>query len=509
MSPITTIVHEIGLGGSVLLAASALVFYYIVSSVVAWYRLRHIPGPFFAKFSYGWLAWAAKSGRMAYIYADLPQRYGPLVRVGPNEISTDDPEVIRRISAVRSEYGKDPWYIGARFNPYHDNTFTILDARQHDKEKARVAPAYGGKEAPDLERDIDKQIMNLIDVIRTKYMWSPEKPDTPFMDVAQVMSFLTMDVISCAAFGEEIGYLREQTDLYGFLHEVRDNWSRMALVLDVPIARAIMFSQLFLSLFGPKTTDKKGLGALMGVAESYIGKRFEGGSKGKDDMLASFIRHGYSRKECEVEGLFMIIAGSDTTASTLRNTLLHIMTCAPVYRKLKEEIAQTVAGGKASTPIRLEEAKRLPYLQAVLYEGLRMRAAAPGMYPKVVPPEGDLFHGVFIPGGTAIAMNVGSLLKSKDLFGADAHIFRPERFMEADQAKRAEMERLVELAFGYGRYMCAGKPVAFMELNKVYFELFRNFDLQIADPRNPWKSVSWIVYVEENMWVRFTESTAM
>ncbi|KAI0593101.1 pisatin demethylase [Biscogniauxia sp. FL1348] len=506
MPTMPSVVHEIGLGGSVLLGALALVVYYVVSSVVTWYRLRHIPGPFLAKFSYLWLGWASRTGRMAYIYAELSPKYGPLVRVGPNEITTDDPEVVRRISGARSAYGKDTWYIGSRFNPYRDNMLTTVDAHEHDKLKARAAPAYGGRETPDLERDIDRQVTKLVDIIRTNYLWSPEKKDVPPMDMAKIVSFLTMDVISCAAFGKEIGCLEKQTDMYGFLREVRENWPRVGMAVDVPMVRNILFSPIFLSLFGPKTTDKKGLGALMGVAERFVSRRFEEGSKGKDDMLTSFIRHGFTREECEAEGLFMIIAGSDTTASTLRNTLLHIMTCPQVYRKLKEEIAQAVAQGQVSSPIRLEEAKRLPYLQAVLYEGMRMRSPAPGLYPKTVPPEGDVFHGKFIPGGTAVGSNTAALLKSTQLFGADANIFRPERFIEADAPTRAEMERLVELVFGYGRYMCAGKPVAFMELNKVYFELLRAFDLQIADPRNPWSSKSWVVFVEENMWVRFTES---
>lgn len=100
-----------------------------------------------------------------------------------------------------------------------------------------------------------------------------------------------------------------------------------------------------------------------------------------------------------------------------------------------------------------------------------MRPPAPGLYPKSVPPEGDVIHDIFIPGGTAIGMNTGALVRSPALFGADADAFRPERFLEVDEATRAEMERNVELVFGYGRWMCAGKPVAFMELNKVFFEV--------------------------------------
>ena len=209
------------------------------------------------------------------------------------------------------------------------------------------------------------------------------------------------------------------------------------------------------------------------------------------------MRHGLSKGQCETEGLSMVIAGSDTTASVMRITMLHIMSVPRVYQKFKAEIANAVRKG-VSSPITVEEAKKIPYLQvsspltdvffialaivilmfifvslsqAIIYEGLRMRPPAPGLSSKSVPAEGDVIHGKAIPGGTAIGMNTSSLLRSKTVFGQDADLFRPERFIEADEATRIRMGRDVELAFGYGRWMCAGKSVALMELNKVFFEV--------------------------------------
>lgn len=57
------------------------------------------------------------------------------------------------------------------------------------------------------------------------------------------------------------------------------------------------------------------------------------------------------------------------------------------------------------------------------------------------------------------------------IFGEDVHLFRPERFTEASDDRRAEMYRTTELIFGSGRWQCAGKSLAFMELNKVFFEV--------------------------------------
>lgn len=109
--------------------------------------------------------------------------------------------------------------------------------------------------------------------------------------------------------------------------------------------------------------------------------------------------------------------------------------------------------------------------QAVVYEGMRMRPGTTGAFSKVVPPQGEVVQGKFIPGGTLVAMNVPAMLRSAELFGPDAHLFRPERWLEASEENQAEMERQVEMMFGSGRWMCAGKPIAYMELFKTFFEV--------------------------------------
>ncbi|KAI0485538.1 pisatin demethylase [Xylaria cf. heliscus] len=488
------------------LTLSSFLLWYLVSSTVTWYRLRHIPGPFLAKFSYLWLARTAQEARQYYVHRDLCKKYGPLVRVGPNELTTDDPAVLRRMGAVRGSYGKDKWYIGSRFNPYHDVMFTTMDIREHDKMKAQIGATFGGHEIPLLESGVDEQVRALIDNIRRTLSSDAGSDSGSLLDLAPLMSYLTMDVITKVAFGQEYGYLKANKDLYSFLREVRENWPKLAMMVDVPLLRNIMLSPLFLKLFGPSVTDEKGMGKLMGVAREYVSERYHPDAKPQKDLLGSWIHNGLTQDQAELEGLFLIIAGSDTTASAIRITMLHIMTCPRVYNKLKQEIRDAVIESKVASPIKFEEAKRLPFLQAVIYEGLRMRPPVPGLYPKSVPPEGDMVHGKFVPGGTAIGMNTASLFSSTANFGDDAALFRPERFMEADEQKRTEMERLVELGFGYGRWQCAGKPVAFMELNKVCFELLRAFDFQVASPTNPWKSRSYSVFIEENMWVRVSEA---
>lgn len=100
-----------------------------------------------------------------------------------------------------------------------------------------------------------------------------------------------------------------------------------------------------------------------------------------------------------------------------------------------------------------------------------MNAPFTGLCAKEAPAEGDTIDGRFIPGGTRISQNVWGTLRRADIFGKDADLFRPERWTEADTATRDKMQKTAELAFGYGRWGCAGKSVAFLELNKVFVEV--------------------------------------
>lgn len=120
-----------------------------------------------------------------------------------------------------------------------------------------------------------------------------------------------------------------------------------------------------------------------------------------------------TQPQVEQEALLQIIAGSDSTAISIRCTMLFLTTTPHAYRRLQEEIDQGIAEGKISSPITNAEAKALPYLQAVIHETRRYHPINIGTFPKVVPPNGDTLAGQFVPGGTKIAVNQRGLLRNK------------------------------------------------------------------------------------------------
>ena len=137
---------------------------------------------------------------------------------------------------------------------------------------------------------------------------------------------------------------------------------------------------------------------------------------------------------------------------------------------MKKEIQKVVKEELVSYPIRHAEAKQLPYLQACILEGLRKFPPLSQLRERIVPPEGDIINGHRVPGGTFIGLNAWGTQLDK-VFGDDADVFRPERWLIPDEQRLRAMHEAHELIFGYGSTKCLGMPMAMVELNKMIFEV--------------------------------------
>jgi cytochrome P450 len=159
-------------------------------------------------------------------------------------------------------------------------------------------------------------------------------------------------------------------------------------------------------------------------------------------------------------------------ATTLRMTLLYLINTPQAYRRLQAELDNA----SLSSPITDVEARSLPYLQAVIREGLRIFPGVATPFFKIVPPEGDVVASVRLPPGTLVGHDAFGVLRSKKYWGPDADVFRPERWLGLDDEDLACKKEAIEVQFGYGRYKCLGRGIAAMELNKALPE--------VSHPRN-------------------------
>ncbi|KAK4227400.1 putative cytochrome P450 E-class, group IV [Podospora fimiseda] len=478
---------------------------YLFSSLYVCRRLSHFPGPKTTSFSYFWIIKTLYSGKMGHLFAETHSTYNSqTIRIGPNDLLTCDPSLIKRTSSARSKYTRSEWYKLSRVDPYDDAMLNTLDTKYHDDLKAKTAAGYAGRESGmKTEQIVDKALLNVIRVIKERYADQPGK----YLDLATMSQYFTLDSIAEIAFGLEWGLVDSESDKYGTMVMLEEIAPLAVVISGVPWLRAIMGSDIVLKMIGPSPKDEKGVGRMLPMAKSVVAERFGDDKMEKEDMLQSFIRHGLTQRECETEALIQIIAGSDTTATALRATMLFLMTTPSVYQKLKKEIDSTKTKGKV---VSTEEAVESGYLQGCILEGLRLFPPFTGIPFKVVPKEGDwTSDGKFIPPGTRVTPSIWATGRLKEVFGEDADLFKPERWIltkdtKEERERLAEMRRVAEMVFGYGRWGCAGKVIAFMELNKFFFELFRHFDFQLVYPFEPWQSKNHNLFLQNKMWVSVT-----
>ncbi|KAK0367916.1 cytochrome P450, partial [Colletotrichum limetticola] len=180
-------------------------------------RLRHIPGPPSAGFSLWWLLRAVYSGSMHLKFYEAGLKYGvyhcsrcrsrrsltpltgSLVRVGPNDVVTSDPDLMRHMLGVRTKYTRSDWYNAMRLDPGNDNVLSTRDDTVHTRLRSQMAGGYSGKEVVDLEAKIDESVLRLMSMIDAY-----ASQDKRF-DFGLKAQYFTLDVISDLAFGKPFG----------------------------------------------------------------------------------------------------------------------------------------------------------------------------------------------------------------------------------------------------------------------------------------------------------------
>ncbi|KAK4169632.1 cytochrome P450 [Cladorrhinum sp. PSN259] len=387
-----------------LIVALSVVFY-LSTTLYGWYRLRHIPGPLFVSLSYTWFGFWMWRGRTTRILGKIQRQYGPIVRIGANVVL----------------------YASVRLDPSGHNIVCEPDTARHDARKAQLTAPYTGKR---------------------RYAGA----DGKVLDLSRIARYFVVDVVTAVMLGKPWGNVANETDSFQFFGMMDSRLPFVHSIAVVPSLRSFFYSPFFLSLAGPKPTDKSGIGHFIG------------------NVLDEWLKLGITYDECQRETLLHIPAGSETTATAIIATMFYLLSSPPVYRKLKNEIAKGIQERRISSPITVDEAKALPYLQAVICEGFRLASPVNSGFSKRVPAGGDAINGIFLAGGTEIIQL-----------------------------------KVIDLGFGHGRWMCPGKALSWVQLNKVYVELLRRFDFQIPNPDKPKRSASYQGSRIHDFWVKVTD----
>ncbi|OCK76488.1 cytochrome P450 family protein [Lepidopterella palustris CBS 459.81] len=483
--------------------ALAILIYIGVSRFINWRRLRHIPGPPLAGWTDLWLLRYVVPGKLCTKLFDVCSEHGPLARIGPNWVVCGDPAEIQRIWGIRSGFSRAPWYKATRLNPEEDNVLTMLDTKGHHRLRALLVPAYAGKGMDNQERLVDEQIEKLLSLIDRKYL-STSATLRP-CNLGRVMQYLTQDLITTIGFGKAAGYLDADEDLLGVLETCEALLPAGHIIMFLPTVRQLLESR-FLRPFLPKPTGDRGIGGLLGLIKSHVDTRYGPSKVRNNDMLQMFVDSGLRRSQVEAEALVTLFGGTDSTSTALRMTIFFLSTNLPAYRNLQAEIDAAIVS--ASRPIISDEhVKRLPYLQACIREGMRLWPPSMALLPKVSSSD-QVICGANVPAGTNVGWAALKIMKDPQVFGENAQVFEPGRWIDAEPEKLKQMEGVYGLVFATGTgWECLGKKLAYVELGKVLFELFLRYDFAMVDSVHPFQWVNHGFTIHRGMNVKITRRT--
>ncbi|KAE9574166.1 hypothetical protein CGMCC3_g10016 [Colletotrichum fructicola] len=263
-----------------------------------WYRLRHIPGPTLNAISILPMQLMTRGGKLSFMSKELGDKYGPLVRVGPNEVLFGDADTYRKISAVRSDFTKGPWYELAKVVPDQHSLFSMRDDEQRKELRAKLSEGYAGRDNGGFEPGVDKMVAQFVDLVESKYVSTAT--DYRPIEFSHKSQYFALDVIGQLAFGEALGFLANDEDLWGYVSTNDQVFPALALMLNIPHVGIMMQRWPFSKLL-PFSSDEYGFGKLMHVAQRLADKKIESEEDSKGTMVRHHLRNGVTYKELLAE----------------------------------------------------------------------------------------------------------------------------------------------------------------------------------------------------------------
>ncbi|KAI6012722.1 cytochrome P450 [Pisolithus orientalis] len=312
-----------------------------------------------------------------------------------------------------------------------------------------------------------------------------------------------LDSIGLAGFSHDFGSLDGKTnpvaDVFTTFEGSVPNSTLLLLatvfplLTYVPTSRGDLFGDMNRTLadisrkFLERSKEEKEAGIVDGKDDkSIIGVLLKAKDSGTDVQL--------SVEEILAQMKLLIVAGYETTSVTMTWALLELARNPDIQTKLRAEL---LAFG--SDPTYDQLTNNLPYLDAVVHETLRFhppldefvrQAAEDDVIPLSEPVRarfGRVVNSISVTRGTRIGISTACINRSVAIWGADAKVFRPERWLEEGSIpkKAQEMQGYRHLlTFIDGPRTCLGKGFAVAEFKTVMFTLIKNFVLEMRDGPN-------------------------
>ncbi|KAJ8754388.1 hypothetical protein K2173_002839 [Erythroxylum novogranatense] len=176
----------------------------------------------------------------------------------------------------------------------------------------------------------------------------------------------------------------------------------------------------------------------------------------------------------------LFIAGSDTSSSTTEWAMSELLKNPDVLHKARKELLEVI--GPEGT-VKESDVDKLPYLQAIAKETLRLHPSAPLLLPYKASNDVKVQTGYTIPKGSQVLVNAWGIGRDPKYWD-DPLSFRPERFMTSS-SKDYKGHDFEYIPFGAGRRICPGAPLAVRMVHLMVGSMIHSFDWELVDGMSP------------------------
>ncbi|KXJ85484.1 cytochrome P450 [Microdochium bolleyi] len=478
--------------------------------------LSRYPGPLLAGLTDWWRFWVVWGRRPELTHQKLHEKYGDVVRLGPNSLSFANPEALKTIYGLNKGFVKSDFYVvqQAVMNGHSlASLFSTTDEGFHARFRRCVNSAFSMSALVQYEPYVDNTTRLFLDQTERLFAANPDGCDFP-----RWLQFYAFDVIGEITYGKRHGFIEKNEDIDGIVDYLAKLFCYVAPIGQIPwLDRLLLKNPIYLKLAQWGVIDATF--PVAKFARARMNERLRSDEKALEeakvdskatDLLSKFLAAQQARPDfmddvlVQTMAVSMAFAGSETTAISLAAVFYYLLRNPPAMSKLQEEIdAFAKAGGFSDSETGLvtwPEAQKLPYLDACVKEAFRMHPAAGLPLERIVPPQGIEIAGQFVPGGTIVGASAWVIHRRPEIFGSDADVFRPERWLaDSTKAKDAEDKRIREMngmmfQFGMGSRTCIGKNISLLEIYKVVPSLLRRFEIGFKDPGVEWELINaWFV----------------
>ncbi|XP_030945627.1 geraniol 8-hydroxylase-like [Quercus lobata] len=208
------------------------------------------------------------------------------------------------------------------------------------------------------------------------------------------------------------------------------------------------------------------------------------GSNTNKDVLNTLLNISEENSEemdkTKIERLFLdlFVAGTDTTSATLEWAMAELLHNPEALSTAKAELEQVIGKGN---PVQESDIPRLPYLQAIVKETLRLHPAVPFLLPRKAQVDVEI-SGYVIPKGAQVLVNAWAIGRDPRSWD-NAKSFMPERFLGSEIDVKGLNFELIP--FGGGRRTCPGLLLAIRMLHLMLGSLVQAFNWKLEDGVKP------------------------